>query len=90
MTGLTTKTEIVAEADARHAPYPQYAGHWDGPEWFLVRAKTDLKTKSGLHFLKGEFSIARVDPESEKFLCCYSPRSGWQVYLPKKKLEVLP
>jgi len=33
---------IVAAADAAHTQWPQYAGKWDGPEWEVVRVRSQV------------------------------------------------
>ena len=54
-----TKADIKAVANFKHAQYPQYAGHWDDPEWVLVQITTDIKTKMGKAFHKGELALAK-------------------------------
>lgn len=55
---------VVAEADRDHAQYPQYAGHWSGDEWVLVRFVRKVETKLGLAFAEGDLTIAKIsDPK---------------------------
>jgi hypothetical protein len=54
---------IRARAEADHASYPQYAGHWNG--WVLVEVTKVIKTKMGQAFRKGEMSIAKRETEGE-------------------------
>ncbi len=59
------REEVIRQADEAHARYPQYAGHWDGPEWFVVRITRTVKTKMGVAFEAGEITLAkhsRIDP----------------------------
>jgi hypothetical protein len=69
---MKTKQEIVAVADAAHARFPQYAEHWSGDEWKLVRFRTRVATKRGVAFRKGEITIAKTsslpawNPRTEK------------------------
>lgn len=42
-----------------HAAYPQYEGHWDGPEWKVVRIRSRVVTKMGVAFEAGDVTIAR-------------------------------
>lgn len=55
-----TKAFLVAAAVEAHKAFPQYAGHWSGPEWRLVIARRDIKTKMGLAAKQGECVIACV------------------------------
>ncbi len=45
-------------AQAEHADYPQYDGHWSGPEWTVVKLNRRVKTKLGVAFEKGELALA--------------------------------
>ncbi len=47
-------------AELQNARYPQYKGHWDGPEWKLFLVTQDIRTKMGLAFLAGEVTLAKV------------------------------
>lgn len=58
----TTTADLRAIADFENRKYPQYAGHWDGPEWILVEITTDVRTKLGRAFFAGE--LARVESTS--------------------------
>jgi hypothetical protein len=78
----TIRDAIVAIANNHNAAYPQYAGHWDGSEWYAVRIVKDVKTKLGLAFQAGEVTIARADrgdgyahPKGWTFLTAYSVRN---------------
>ena len=55
----TLTSTIRAEAEAKHAQYPQYAGHWDG--WGLVQVTRRVKTKMGEAFKKGEIALGKRD-----------------------------
>lgn len=77
------RATIVAQAAERHAPYPQYAGHWDGQEWQLVTITKRVKTKLGVAFEAGEVALARADrvggyphPKGWTFVTAYSVRNG--------------
>ncbi len=59
----TVKAGIVAEAQAAHAHLPQYAGHWETDDWFLVVFTQEVETAMGGAFMKGDVTIARLDPE---------------------------
>jgi hypothetical protein len=48
-------------AVADHARYPQYAGHWDGPEWVAVRLRRDVVIRGGKSFERGDITIAKID-----------------------------
>jgi hypothetical protein len=62
---------IIANFD--HAKYPQYKGHWDGPEWTLVKVTKAIKTKMGKAFYEGELALARREElEGEACWCVYS------------------
>ena len=61
------------------AQYPQYRGRF--ASYRLVRVKSDVKTKMGLAFARGEYAIAiDQDPEPnrvrcEKFITVWSKRN---------------
>lgn len=57
----TTTADLRAIADFENRKYPQYAGHWDGPEWILVEITTDVRTKLGRAFFAGELALAKRD-----------------------------
>lgn len=44
-----------AEAEAAHAQYPQYQGHWDG--WVLGQLTRTVRTKLGVAGVKGELVL---------------------------------
>ncbi len=54
-TDTKTAAQIKTQAQALHAQYPQYKGHWDN--YRLVRVNRRIKTKAGVAFIKGEVSI---------------------------------
>jgi len=54
-------TEIRNEASKEHAAFPQYAGHWDGPEWKLYIVRKLVKSKLGIAFLRGEVVLAKEE-----------------------------
>ena len=78
-----SKAVLVAEAEAQNSKYPQYKGHWSGPEWKLFLIKKNVKTKMGLAFEKGEVVLGKVDAlpiESGPYIgqqsfTCYSSRN---------------
>ena len=55
------RQNIIDTAARAHAQYPQYAGYWNGPEWKLVVVTRDVKTKMGLAFRAGDYTLARPD-----------------------------
>lgn len=59
------KAGIKTLAVKWHAQYPQYVGHWDGPEWRLAYAKREITLKGGLTVRKGDYVIARQPTESD-------------------------
>lgn len=75
---------IVAAADEAHEMYPQYAGHWNGPEWQLGEVARQVRTKSGVAFRRGDIVIfrerteeeLRAIPETAGFVTAYSVRNG--------------
>lgn len=70
------REEIVAEAQARHAQYPQYEGHWTGDEWVVVRVTKTIRTKMGVAFEQGDLSIARRETRTERV----APRGAFLPY----------
>jgi hypothetical protein len=73
--------EVRRVAEATHAQYPQFRGHWDG--WKLGRMTRDLETKGG-HIVAGdivlfrEVDLAPLRPD----LTVYSVRRGCDVAVP--------
>lgn len=57
---MTTKQQLVAEANAAHAHHPQYRGYWDG--WEVTTAKCDVRHRGSLVLRKGQSVL--VDPTS--------------------------
>lgn len=49
------KAELLAEADAANAVYPQYRGHWDA--WVVARARRDIRQRGELRLAKGEYCL---------------------------------
>jgi hypothetical protein len=75
-----TLSSLMATATAQVAPYPQYRNHFK--TYRLVRIKSDVKTKAGLAFARGEFAIATEKkdelpglPSSGKFVTVWSRRN---------------
>jgi hypothetical protein len=75
-----TLKSLQSIAAAQVARYAQYAGHFTS--YRLVRVKSDVKTKAGLAFARGEYAIAieRKDelpglPSSGKFVIVWSRRN---------------
>lgn len=66
--------EVIATANAQNAGYPQYAGYWDGPEWFVVRITKTVKTKMGVAFDAGEITLARWSRMDPRDLAVVGPR----------------
>ncbi len=76
-----TIESLKATAAAQVARYPQYRGHF--ASYRLVRIKSDVKTKAGLAFARGEYAIAteRKDelpglPSSGKYVTVWSRRNS--------------
>lgn len=72
------RRSIIAEAADAHAQYPQYEGHWDGPEWRLAVFTGRVRTKGGIAFEKGDVTIARPPAnrdEHDRHPVAYSRRN---------------
>ncbi len=48
-------------AAERHAHLPQYAGHWDGDEWRLVKLTQRVAGKGGVRFEPGDIALGKVE-----------------------------
>lgn len=86
------KREIRDEASARHAQYPQYEGHWNGPEWRIARVSRSIRTKLGQAFESGELVLARDRDASELAqgvdgAVAYSRSNGINTVIPETALE---
>ena len=62
---VARRKAIIATAEELMAAYPQYRGHWDGPEWTLWVATRDVKTKLGLAFRAGEIFLGKPSEQIE-------------------------
>jgi len=60
----TTLEALVQQAEEKHAPYPQYAGHWDG--WVLAKSKRAVRSRGQEIVAKGE--VVLFDPTSRRRL----------------------
>lgn len=75
-----TFTCLRNTAIAQVAPHPQYAGHF--ANYKLVRITSDVRTKAGLAFKRGEYAIATKPreelphlPSSGRFVTVWSRRN---------------
>ena len=75
-----TLKSLLAIAASQVSQYPQYRNHF--AKYRLVRVKSEVKTKMGLAFAKGEFAIGteKTDelpglPSSGKFVTVWSRRN---------------
>jgi hypothetical protein len=68
------EAEIRRLAIAEHLPYPQYAGHFDGPEWLLGQATSPLRGKGGTQAEQGDIILMRQDVGGD--VTFYSLRRG--------------
>src|SRR5262245_24018887 len=66
-TAARVRAAVVEGAEAALARYPQYAGHWDGPEWFLIRLTKRVRTKLAVAFEPGGITLAKVDQLDARF-----------------------
>lgn len=80
-----THAEVIRLAAETHAPYPQYIGHWNGPEWHLVVFRRRVTTKMGTAFEKGDVTLARhyvAEWDDKPHLSAYSIRNGIDTSVP--------
>jgi hypothetical protein len=80
ITNANIAANVKAQAEATHAAFPQYKGHWDG--WVLVEVTKNIKTKLGQAFRKGEKSIAMRETDGELAGC-------WAVYSVSNKVDTI-
>lgn len=71
-----TKEDVIRAAEEAHARYPQYRGHWRGPEWKLVLVRRTVRTKMGVAFERGDVTVARPDPCHPCYVTAYSLRNA--------------
>jgi hypothetical protein len=76
------KSTLIAEAERQNAMWPQYKGHWSGPEWTLFVVRKDVKTKLGLAFKLGDIVLGKEHGliesgpyEGQISYTCYSSRN---------------
>ena len=86
---------VREDAASKHAQYPQYEGHWDGDEWYVVRLKRAVRTKMGTAFVKDELTIAR-DPDGRErevglpdSVCAYSLSNRIDTWVRREWVEVI-
>ena len=77
-----TLTCLKATAIAQVAQHPQYKNHFT--TYRLVRIKSDVKTKAGLAFTRGEFAIATEKKDALPGL----PSSGKSVTVWSRRNQV--
>lgn len=73
-----------AQAQLDHAELTQYVGAFSGPEWQVVSLRSDVMSKAGRAFFKGDQTIARavtVEPEIH--------RDCVEVYCPRNKCSMI-
>lgn len=58
------RAKLVAQANAAHAQYPQYAGHWDA--WRLAEVTRRQTGKSGLQFETGDLTLVSPETRTDK------------------------
>jgi hypothetical protein len=65
---------LLDAATEQHVAYPQYAGHWDGAEWYLARMSKAVKTGLGTAFVPGEWVLARdyTPEEQSRYVADYT------------------
>jgi hypothetical protein len=66
-------------ANAANSQWPQYRGHWDGPEWKLVQMSARTRTKLGVAFEAGDITLAHRDPQFR----------GWFAYSVRNNIDTL-
>ena len=52
------------EAEAKHAQYPQYVGHWDG--WRIAEITRTVRTKLGTAFEAGDLVLVSTTVREER------------------------
>lgn len=74
-----TLRHLQSTATQQVAQWPQYAGHFSG--YKLVKIKSEVKTKAGLAFARGEYALATKHsndlpglPSSGRFVTVWSRR----------------
>jgi hypothetical protein len=77
-----TVESIAKEAQRDHVMYPQYEGHWETDDWFLVRFTSEVETKLGGAFFPGDVTIAHLDEDHrEGVLTAYSRRNHIDTFI---------
>jgi hypothetical protein len=90
------RSKLISQAEAAHAQYPQYRGHWDN--WILGRVKRRVTMrKTGWHIEKG--TLLLMEPQAEpltmgpyvgkNFRIVYSPVSNMDTSIPDSHVEVV-
>jgi hypothetical protein len=95
MNNEATRQQLIQQAEADLAQYPQYKGKFTG--YVLVRVKKDQKTKMGRAFSAGELAIADPNvhfPETGPytkiaFMTVYSHQNTCDTSVRVRDLEVM-
>lgn len=69
---------MISLADAAHADYPQYHGHWDNAE--LAVARRNISTKGGPVAAQGELVLVSAAPVGD-------PVGGPRVYAQQRQID---
>lgn len=80
---MPTIETMRASAEAAHAQYPQYAGHWD--TWTAGTVTKRIRTKLGVAFEKGDEVLVSPEVREERV----TPR-GPDKFLPYEQWPVKP
>ena len=68
------RAAALETAETQNARWPQYAGHWRTPEWYLVRVTRRVATKLGVAFEQGDIALARWDQPDPRDEALFGPR----------------
>jgi len=72
------RAQLRGIADRQNAQWPQYRGHWDGPEWIVVQIHQRVSTKLGVAFERGDYAIAK---KGEFGWVAYSDRNAIDTHI---------
>lgn len=88
---IRIKANLIEQAQASHAQWPQYADHWTTPEWLLVRFNRRVTTKAGVAFERGDYTIARgagpEDPCDHQFCRNQNHAPYWTAFSVRNNID---
>lgn len=101
---MTSRWDLIEQANRAHVQYPQYEGHWDN--WQAAVVTRQIRTKGGIRFEAGDRVLVNTRPVGTAYpdrtcwaaaglsmpgyVTAYSWRGEVDCSVPVKAVDVLP